>query len=164
MAKSTPLIFPIPRNKSSRKAFFGFPCVFNSLVTEPSYPILHEGLYRYKRMPFGLVNAPATFQQCVDLILISVKWKQALVYLDDVIIFIPTLTGHHGHVSKALRLLINAGVSLKLSKFHIFQPSVDYLGHVVHPEKLSVASNNVESIARAEHPRSRTELRSFLGM
>jgi RNase H-like domain found in reverse transcriptase len=59
---------------------------------------------------------------------------------------------------------MNAGVSLKLSKCHFIQPSADYLGPVVHPGKLAVASKNIETIARAEHPRTRTELRSFLGM
>jgi RNase H-like domain found in reverse transcriptase len=59
---------------------------------------------------------------------------------------------------------MNAGVSLKLSKFNFFQPSVDYLGHVVHPGKLAVASKNVAAFARAEHPRTRIELRSFPGM
>jgi Reverse transcriptase (RNA-dependent DNA polymerase) len=103
----------------------------------------HEGLYRFKRMDFGLVNAPATFQSCFDLIPISVKWKQTLVYQDDVIIFNPTLEQHHGHVSKFLHLLVNAGVSLKLSKCHFFQPSMDYIGHVFHPGKLALAIKNI---------------------
>jgi Reverse transcriptase (RNA-dependent DNA polymerase) len=126
--------------------------------------VSHELLYRFKRMPFGLVNAPAAFQRCIDLVLISVKWKKALFYVDDVIIFIPILEEHHGNVSKVLSLVMNAGVYLKFCKCHFFQPAVDYLGHVFHPGKLAVASKNIESIAQAEHPRTRTEFRSFLGM
>ena len=46
----------------------------------------HQGLYRFKRMPFGLRNAPGTFQRAADVILSKVKWKTALVYHDDVIV------------------------------------------------------------------------------
>jgi Reverse transcriptase (RNA-dependent DNA polymerase) len=47
----------------------------------------HEGLYRFLRIPFGLTNAPATFQRMVDMILAGFTWKSCLVYLDDIIIF-----------------------------------------------------------------------------
>jgi Reverse transcriptase (RNA-dependent DNA polymerase) len=47
----------------------------------------HSGTFRFKRMPFGLINAPATFQRAMDVILSGVLWKFALVYLDDIIVF-----------------------------------------------------------------------------
>jgi len=47
----------------------------------------HEGAYRYIRLPFGLSNAPATFQPAIDMILEGLKWKSCLVYLDDIIVF-----------------------------------------------------------------------------
>jgi hypothetical protein len=120
--------------------------------------VSHEGLHRNIRMLFGLVNAPATFQRSIDLMSISVKWKQALIYLDDVIIFSPTLDEHYGHVSQVLHLLHQAGVSLKMSKCHFFQPSVEYLGHVVHPGKLAVPNKKSDATVKAERPRNRTEL------
>jgi len=45
--------------------------------------VCHEGAYRYIRLPFGLSNAPATFQRAIDMILGGLKWKSCLVYLDD---------------------------------------------------------------------------------
>ena len=54
----------------------------------------HSGLYRFLRMPFGLKNAPTTFQRAVDIILSRVKWDTALVYLDDVIVYSRTVTEH----------------------------------------------------------------------
>jgi hypothetical protein len=47
----------------------------------------HYRIYRFLRLPFGLRNAPATFQKVIDIILSGVKWKTCLVYLDDVIVF-----------------------------------------------------------------------------
>ena len=47
----------------------------------------HCGTNRYKRMPFGLKNAPATFQRALHIVLPGVRWQICLVYLDDVIVF-----------------------------------------------------------------------------
>ena len=47
----------------------------------------HVGTFCYKRMPFGLRNAPATFQRALDIIQSGVRWKTCLVYMDDVVIF-----------------------------------------------------------------------------
>jgi hypothetical protein len=47
----------------------------------------HEGLYQFRRMPFGLKNAPATFQRFVDITLTGLAWKVCLVYLDDIIVY-----------------------------------------------------------------------------
>ena len=124
----------------------------------------HCGLYRFIRMPFGLKNAPATFQRAVDIILSRVKWETALVYLDDVIIYSRTVSDHLKHVREVLRLLRDAGVSLKISKCAFFDTSVTYLGHVIRPGRLEVERRNVVSIERAQPPRNQTELRSFLGM
>ena len=124
----------------------------------------HCGLYRFLRMPFGFKNSPATFQRAVDIILSRVKWETALVYLDDVIIYSKTVTEHFAHVGEILRLLRDAGVSLKLSKFTFFDTSVTYLGHMIRPGTLEVERRNVFAIERARPPQNQTELRSFLGM
>ena len=49
--------------------------------------VYQEGAYQYIRLPFGLLNAPATFQRAIDMILGGLKWKSCLVYLDDIIVF-----------------------------------------------------------------------------
>ncbi len=54
----------------------------------------HFATYRFKRMPFGLKNAPATFQRAIDIILAGVKWQHCLVYLDDVIAFSKSMESH----------------------------------------------------------------------
>jgi hypothetical protein len=85
------------------------------------------------------------------------------VYLDDVIIFSQNEKEHVAHVDEVLQLLGQAGVSLKLKKCRWFQPKVDYLGHVVMPGKLAIASDGTKSIRGAVFPQGLTQLRSFLG-
>jgi transposase InsO family protein len=126
--------------------------------------VTHCGIHRFTRMPFGLVNAPATFQRALDMIVAGVKWKYALVYLDDVIIYSRSFNEHLTHVSHVLELLKEAGISLKLKKCAFFKTEVEYLGHVITPGKLHVSNKNVVALEQAHHPRTRTELRSFLGM
>ena len=58
----------------------------------------HEGLYWFLRMPFGLRNAPATFQRFVDITLSGLTWKTCLVYLDDIIVFSKTPAEHMAHL------------------------------------------------------------------
>jgi len=87
----------------------------------------HTGLFRFLRPPFGLVNAPSSFQRALDIILSGLRWKTCLVYLDDVIVFSRTVDDHIRHLRDVLLLLEKAGVSLKPSKCHLLQQEVEYL-------------------------------------
>ena len=84
----------------------------------------HSGLYRYKRMPYALTNAPETFQQTLDILLSRYKWKSCFVYSDDVIIFSRSLDSHISHVEQVLSSLSRAGVTLKLKKCEFFTKEV----------------------------------------
>ena len=99
--------------------------------------ISHYDLYRWLRMPFGLKNAPGTFQRAADVILASVKWQFALVYLDDIIIYSKSIEEHYDHLQTVLGLVHKAGISLKIHKCQFFTETVDYLGHTVSPGKLA---------------------------
>lgn len=83
--------------------------------------IKHNMLYRYNRMSFALKNAPATFQRAVKVTLSTVKWKQALVYINDMVILSPTPGGHFKHVKSLLRFISEAGMTLKMEKDNNFQ-------------------------------------------
>jgi len=88
-----------------------------------------EGLYQFKRMPFGLSNAPATFQRLMDKVLGKLKYTMALVYLDDVIILSSSFEEHLLHLDQVLAYLDDAGLRLKASKCHFLRKEVVYLGH-----------------------------------
>ena len=78
--------------------------------------VSHHGSYEFTRMPFGLCNAPATFQRTTDVLLSKFKWKNCLVYLDDVIIYSTTLDKHINDVGEILAKLKSSGLSLTLKK------------------------------------------------
>ena len=123
----------------------------------------HRGAYRYIRMLFGLRNAPASFQRALGIILIGVRWKTCLVYLDNVIIFSKSVKNHVKHLDDALTLLGAVEISLNLKKCEFFQRRVKYLEHVILPRKLAVAKNSTQGIQNAEFPKNLTQLRSFRG-
>ena len=64
-----------------------------------------DGLFEFKVMPFGLCNAPATFQRLMDLVLAGMQWSQCLVYLDDIIIPGRSVKEHLRNVASALQRL-----------------------------------------------------------
>ena len=123
----------------------------------------HAGPYQYKRMPFGLCNAPATYQRTLDVLLAGLKWQTCLVYVDDVIVFSKTFSEHLSDVAKVLGILKAAGLSMNMRKCKFFSKTVDYLGHVIRPGHLAVAEKNTAAVRGATYPRTQTELRSFLG-
>jgi hypothetical protein len=124
----------------------------------------HLAVYQFRRLPFGLRNAPGTFKRAIDIILSGIKWKTGLVYLDDVIIFSSSHDMHLKHVNEALNLFGKAGLSLKLIKCHFFKEAVDYLGHIIRPGKLAVSEKNTAALRNAPVPKTQTELHSFLGL
>lgn len=67
--------------------------------------VTYNELYKYINMPFGLKNAPETFQGAMSVVLSTVNWQYALVYIDYVSIFSKTPKEHPHHIEKVLKLL-----------------------------------------------------------
>jgi len=116
------------------------------------------------RVPGGLCNAPAPFQRAIDRILSRVKWQNVIVYLDDLIISSADAESHLSNLDTVLTLLGKHGVTLKARERHLFSHEVEYFGHVVRPGRLSVNEKNLKAIKKAFFPKTRTHLRSILGM
>ena len=123
-----------------------------------------EGLYEFNVMPFGLCNAPATFQRLMDLVLAGVQWTQCLVYLDDVIIIGRDFEEHLQNLSTVLQKLREAGLRLKPSKCSFCQESVSYLGHIVSREGVSTDPEKTAKVTRWPTPTSVQEVQQFLGL
>ncbi|SNX86178.1 uncharacterized protein MEPE_04887 [Melanopsichium pennsylvanicum] len=90
--------------------------------------VSHRRLYQYKRVPFGLKNAPAFFQRFMDHLLGHMRWTEAVVYLDDVVIFSPTLDQHAKSLDCLLKAAHKVGLKFLPSKCHFALSSLKLLG------------------------------------
>ena len=90
--------------------------------------ITPDGLYQFKVMPFGLSNAPATFQRMMDVLLSGLKWNTCLVYLDDIVVFSKTFSEHLSRLDEVLARIQRANLKLKISKCSFFATSLKVLG------------------------------------
>ena len=124
----------------------------------------HAGTYRFTRMPFGLCNAPATFQRVIDILLMRYRWKTCLVYIDYIIIFSKNMEDHLCQVDEILQVLRDVGGTLRLAKCNFFTESVNYLGHAIRPGLLQVGDKSLDAIGEAKPPTTPTQVRSFLGL
>lgn len=125
--------------------------------------VTQDGLYEFQRMPFGLHNAPATFQRAMQEILRGLNWKCVLCYLDDIIIFSNSFSEHLGHLRQIFDRLRQAGLKLQAKKCTFGQKEVRYLGHVVSENGIATDPDKVKIVKEYPTPSKVTEVRSFLG-
>lgn len=123
-----------------------------------------SGLWQFTVMPFGLCNAPATFERLMDTVLRGLSWKTCLIYLDDVIVMGKTFTEHLHNLEDIFRRLRSANLKLNPKKCRILGKEVKYLGHVVSPLGVAVDPEKVEAVLDWPVPKDKHELRSFLGL
>lgn len=123
-----------------------------------------SGFYEFTRMPFGLCNAPATFQRAMDKILNKLKHRFVVPYLDDMIIFSKSIEEHKEHVDIVMKELKGAGIALNPKKCHFFKEEVKILGFIVGKGKVRSDPERVEAIKNFNRPNNIKELRSFLGL
>ncbi|KZR95877.1 Uncharacterized protein APZ42_010100, partial [Daphnia magna] len=122
-----------------------------------------DGLYEFLRLPFGLNNAPSTFQRLMDRVLARLKWQMCLVYLDDVLVFGKTFEEHQKRLECVLIALEKASLTLNVSKCIFATSRIFHLVHIIDengirpdPEKISALLN-----FRIKNVKS---LRGFLGL
>ena len=122
-----------------------------------------EGLFHFCVIPFGLCNAPATFQRLMGLVLAGLQWSQCLVFIDDVTVLRQTFQEHLDNLQEVFQHFCSAGLRLKPSKCTCFQHSVTYLGHVVSREGIAADPGKVRKVASWPVPTSCKEVLRFLG-
>nr|XP_054930704.1 uncharacterized protein LOC129386641 [Dermacentor andersoni] len=123
--------------------------------------ITHDGLFRFKRVCFGLASAPAAFHHLMTTVLQGCKG--VLCYLDDIIIFGKTEKEHLRNLEQVLQRISEAG--LKLNEKCVFNASeIPFLGHRVSSEGIAPLQAKVDAIVHAATPTDTSMLRSFLGL
>ncbi|KAL3992153.1 cell division cycle protein 37 [Sarotherodon galilaeus] len=121
------------------------------------------GFWEFNRMPQGITNAPSTFQRLMEKCMGELNLKEVLVFIDDLIVFAPTLEEHETRLMKVLTRLKDFGLKLSLEKCMFFQTSVKYLGHVVSQAGVETDPDKISTLTSWPVPKNLKELRSFLG-
>ncbi|XP_037503481.2 retrovirus-related Pol polyprotein from transposon 412 isoform X2 [Rhipicephalus sanguineus] len=123
-----------------------------------------DGLFEFNVMPFGLCNAPATFERFMDTVLRGLKWEICMCYLDDVIIYGKTFQEHNHRLSLVLECLREAGLVLNSKKCHFGERQALVLGFLVDREGVRPDPQKTAVVRNFEQPRTVKDLRSFLGL
>ena len=168
--------FPLPRIEESLDALTGarwfstldLASGYNQVpVTEADRPktafCTPFGLFEWNRMPFGLCNAPGTFQRLMQRLFGDQQCQSLLLYLDDIVVFSSTVEQHLERLEVVLGRLQGQGLKANLKKCAFFQRAVRYLGHVVSDQGVSTDPSKVEVVANWSTPTTISDLRSFLG-
>src|SRR6185369_7928272 len=126
--------------------------------------ITQFGTYQFKVMPFGLCNAPATFQRLMDEVLRGHLWKFVMVYLDDVIIYSDTFEQHLEHLRVIFDRLEDAGLKLNPDKCSFVRKELEFLGHIVSNKGIRTDPAKIQKVKDFPVPSNITQLRGFLGL
>ena len=122
------------------------------------------GLYECKSMPFGLCNAPPTFQRLMLNCLGELNLTYCLIYLDDVIIFSKTEEEHLEQMRVVFDQFCEHGLKLKPSKCKVFKTKINYLAHHISKRGILPSKKNLEAIAQCPPPDTYTKVKSFVGL
>lgn len=124
----------------------------------------HEGHYEYVVMPFGLCNAPSTFQATMNSLFRPFIRKFVLVFFDDILVYSSDLQSHLNHLDCVLRTLQQADFRLKASKCIFGQRRIEYLGHFVSRRGVEPDSSKIQAMLHWPPPTTTKALRGFLGL
>ena len=122
------------------------------------------GLYECESMPFGLCNAPPTFQRLMQNCLSKLNLTYCLIYLDDVIVFSDMPDEHLQRMRVVFDCLREHGLKLKPSKCEVFKSEINYLAHHVSQKGVLLSKKNLESITQCPPPDTYTKVKSFVGL
>ncbi|MGH2622471.1 MAG: reverse transcriptase domain-containing protein, partial [Sphingobacterium sp.] len=123
-----------------------------------------EGHFEFTVMPFGLKNAPATFQRWTGGLFADLRWEGVLVYIDDILIHTATESRHLELLEVVLERLRANGAVLKLSKCSIAPRSVLYLGHILEDGIRRPNQSRVKAIQNLRVPRNVKDVRALMGV
>ena len=121
------------------------------------------GNYQYKVMPFGLCNAPSSFQRFMNDGFMDMLDRFLSIYLDDLIIFSGSRKEHREHLRQVMQRLDALGIQADIKKCKFYTTEVKYLGLIITPEGIKMDPERAEVIRNWEKPTSLTEVRRFLG-
>lgn len=121
------------------------------------------GHFQWRVMPFGLCNAPATFQQAMNSLFQDKLGQYLCVYMDDILVFSKSREEHLEHLHNVLQTLADSHYYLKSKKCCFMRTSVKFLGHVISAQGLQVDPDKINILKQWPVPKDKSEIRSLLG-
>src|SRR5947209_3404145 len=121
------------------------------------------GYFEYMVIPFGLVNAPATFQAYINRALAGLVDVTCIVYIDDILIYFKDPKAHRRHVAEVLERLRKHELYVKLSKCKFSTDTVEFLGFVIGSNGVAMKSSHMKTILKWPVPCTYREIQVFLG-
>ena len=121
-----------------------------------------KGLYQYKVMPFGMKNAPATFQRLINQLTRDLDGCEG--YIDDIVIYSKTWQQHLECIRSLFNRLTQANLTMNLTKSEFGHAHISFLGHVVGQGEITPVMAKVEAITSFPAPQTKREVMRFLGM
>jgi predicted aspartyl protease len=126
--------------------------------------VTREGLFEFLVMPFGLTNAPAVFSAMMNRLFGHLKDVSVIFYLDDIVIYSKTKEEHTRHIKEVMDILRREKLFLKLSKCSFYKKEVEFCGHVISGEGVSIAESKVVAISSTPTIQSKKDLEKFIGI
>jgi len=120
------------------------------------------GVYEFVRCPFGLINAPAAYQRCMDTVFEGLDSSKT--YMDDTFCFTKSWEDHLQTLRSVLERCVKYGVKLNWEKCNFGVATVKCLGYIVSSKGVEVDPDKVEAILQLPQPQCPTDVKSFLGM
>ena len=169
--------YPIPRIDDTLDTLAGCKCLstldlksgYWQVEVDPQHRektafCTHEGLFQFNVMPFGLCNAPTTFQRLMDMVLTGLQWSSCIVYIDDIIVVGRTFEEHLCNLKHVFERIDKAGLKLHPDKCQFLQPKVRFLGHSVSAKGISPDPSKTSQVKQWPTPTSVKETQQFLGL
>jgi len=114
-------------------------------------------------MPFGLCNAPATFQAIIDHILHDLLAEGVVIYIDDILIYSQTQKEHEILVQEVLAWVDKAGLGVNLRKSYFHTSVIEFLGYIISADGIKMTERKVQEVQNWPLPRKVKDIHEFLG-
>ena len=122
------------------------------------------GLYEWKRLPFGLANAPAHFSRLMQRVMSDHLFQILLIYLDDLLVYSATFDEHLNRLQKVFDRLREVNLKLNPDKCFLGRSSVAFLGHVLTRDGLKTDPEKITAVQQFPQPTRVRDVRAFLGL
>ena len=120
--------------------------------------------FEANRMPFGICNAPATFQRLMERCMGELNLKDCLIYLDDIIIYSADIDSHLQRLDAVFKRLAEFNLTIKPNKCEFFETETTYLGHVVFSEGIQADPKKTVAVHRWSVPKTPRRFANFLAL